>query len=65
MTAKKDEDAVTHEVGPDGSHAIGVTINGAFVPFVKLEGAYVQSLVTAYNSAEAKDARGDNDGKEG
>ena len=65
MTAKKDEGAVTHEVLPDGSHAIGVTVNGAFVPFVKMEGAYVQSLVTAYNSSEAKDARGESDGKEG
>jgi hypothetical protein len=59
MTGKSDEGAVSYRDNVNGTRSIGVTLDGAFVPFVTLEGAYVDALASAYNSPEAKEARGE------
>ncbi len=56
--------SVSYAVTSDGSHAIGVTLGGVFVPFVKLEGAYVTSLIAAGKSPEAQEAAGTSSGDE-
>lgn len=64
MTTQAKDGGVSHQVNADGTHSIGVTLDGVFVPFATLEGAYVKSLADAYNSPEAKDARGESTGKD-
>ena len=63
-TSKKDPE-VTYGVLPGGDHAIGVTIDGVFVPFASLDPDYVQGRVESGKSPEAQGASdGENGGSE-
>ena len=61
---KKDAGDVEHVAGDDGSHSIGVTIDGYFVPFVTMDKWRAAQLVE--NAADrAGDLTHDDDGGEG
>lgn len=54
---------VLHAAGPDGSHSIGVTIDGYYIAFVTLDAARTAQLVE--NAADrAGDLTDDDDGED-
>ena len=53
---------VLHKVLPSGDHALGIEIDGVFVPFVQKDGAYIASLAEAGKSPEAEAAADDEKG---
>jgi hypothetical protein len=50
---------VVHHTNADGDHAIGVEVEGAFVPFVTLSGAKVAQHVERYNNLTERANEGD------
>jgi hypothetical protein len=54
--SKSNGGSVSHRVNADGSHSIGATVDGVFVPFASLDGAYVADRVEAGKSPEAEAA---------
>lgn len=59
MATSKKEATVTHSNLPNGDHAIGVELDGVFVPFAQLDKNYVEGLIASGKSPEAKAAAGD------
>lgn len=62
MATAKKAGSVEHKVLPSGDHAIGLELDGVFVPFAQLDGNYVQGLIESGKSPEAKAAAGDSEG---
>lgn len=56
-------DYAEHVENPDGSHSIGITVDGAFVPFVTVDSVTVADRVAAAKSPEAKEAAGETEGE--
>lgn len=54
---------VKHEVSEDGTHAIGVEVDGVFVPFASHSGARIEQLVE--NAKTRGEQAKDEDGKGG
>lgn len=62
MADTKKGGGVEHKVLPSGDHAIGVELEGVFVPFASLDGNYVAGLVESGKSPEAAAAASESEG---
>lgn len=52
---------VSYQENADGTHSLGVKLDGVFVPFVTLEPHYVADRIAAGKSPEAKAANDNTD----